>query len=125
VHPNEEIQIATPERRATTVKGTLDPSKIVTSTPLLDAQSIIDYSPRRVAAESRRMLWICIENDAVVPATQSLQMFDLASAPKRLVILPGNSHYGAYVEHFARIREEIDQWFRTHLFDVSATTRES
>jgi uncharacterized protein len=111
VHPNEEIQIATPERRTTTVKGNVDPSKLSTQTPLLCAQAMLDYSPRRYAAETRNMLWICVAEDAVVPSEQSYQMYNLAPEPKRLVVLPGRGHYSAYIDQFAAIWSEIEPWF--------------
>ncbi|MBX3031191.1 MAG: alpha/beta fold hydrolase [Chloroflexi bacterium] len=115
VHPNEDIQIPTPERRTTTVKGPAASNAPVVSTPLLDAQRIIDYVPRRLAAETRRMLWICVEGDVVVPSDHSRSMFALAPEPKRLVVLPGTAHYAAYVEHLPVIREEILAWFGRHL----------
>jgi dipeptidyl aminopeptidase/acylaminoacyl peptidase len=115
VHPNDEIQVSTPERRATTVKGKVDPSKTPDRTPLICAQSMLDYAPRRFAAETRNMLWVCVAEDAVVPASHSRQMFELAPRPKRLVELPGRGHYAAYLEHFETIWAELDQWFRRHL----------
>ena len=115
VHPNEDIQIPTPERRATKVKGKVDPSKTPTETPLLDAQAILEYAPRRVAAETSRMLWICTEHDDVVPSSESRLMFDLASQPKRLVVLPGGGHYRTYIEHFDQILAELLTWFDRHL----------
>jgi dipeptidyl aminopeptidase/acylaminoacyl peptidase len=115
VHPNEDIQVSTPERRATTVKGNVDPSKLATETPLICAQAMLDYSPRRVAAETRRMLWVCVAEDAVVPAEHSREMYALAPEPKRLVVLPGRGHYGAYLGHFDTIWPEIEGWFQEHL----------
>jgi dipeptidyl aminopeptidase/acylaminoacyl peptidase len=115
LHPNEEIQVATPERRATTVKGNVDPSKVPDRTPLICAQAMLDYAPRRYAAETRNMLWICVAEDAVVPAEHSRQMFDLAPEPKRLVVLPGRGHYAAYLDRFDVIWPEIRSWFGRHL----------
>jgi len=123
VHPNEDIQIPTPERRSTTVKGPVDPSRTQTLTPLANAQAIIDYAPRRLAAETRRMLWLCVEHDAVVPSDQTRRMFLAAPEPKRLVILPGSGHYRAYVDHLETIRDEMLAWFAEHLVMVSATVR--
>ncbi len=119
VHPNEDIQIPTPERRSTTVKGPLDPAKIPTRTPLMNARAIIDYAPRRLAPEARRMLWVCVEHDAVVPSEHSREMFRVAPEPKRLVILPGSAHYRAYVDQFETIRDEMLAWFSEHLVRVS------
>lgn len=115
VHPNEDIQIATPERRATTARGQVDPAKTPDRTPLLCADAILDYSPRRYAFEARRMLWICVEQDAVVPSDQSREMYALASAPKRLVVVPGRGHYAAYLGQFDVIWPETKAWFETHL----------
>lgn len=114
-HPNEEIQIATPERKTTTVKGNVDPSKLATATPLMCAQAMLDYSPRRYAAETRNMLWICVAEDAVVPSEQSRAMFAAAPEPKRLVVLPGRGHYSAYLDRFDAIWSEIEAWFGQHL----------
>jgi dipeptidyl aminopeptidase/acylaminoacyl peptidase len=125
VHPNEDIQVATPERRATTVKGNVDPSKLATSTPLFCAQAILDYAPRRLAPEARRMLWICVDEDAVVPSEESRLMYDLAPDPKRLVVLPGRGHYSAYLDQFATIWTEIEAWFGTHLAASGPEVRQS
>jgi dipeptidyl aminopeptidase/acylaminoacyl peptidase len=125
VHPNEEIQIPTPERRSTTVKGPVDPSTVPTRTPLSNAQAIIDYAPRRVASETRRMLWVCVEHDAVVPSEHSHQMFQAAPEPKRLVVLPGTGHYRAYVDHLPIIRDEMLAWFKEHLIGVSPQVRDA
>jgi hypothetical protein len=121
VHPNEDIQVSTPERRATTVKGNVDPSKLATETPLICAQAMLDYSPRRLAPETRRMLWVCVAEDAVVPADHSRQMYALAPDPKRLLVLEGRGHYAAYLGHFATIWPEIDAWFGTHLAGTRPT----
>jgi uncharacterized protein len=120
VHPNEEIQISTPERRATTVKGKVDPAKLSDQTPLLCAQSMLDYSPRRYAAETRNMLWICVAEDAVVPSEQSRRMYDLAPEPKRLVVLPGRGHYSAYLDHFETIWREMEPWLARFLAPPAA-----
>lgn len=115
VHPNEDIQISTPERRATRVKGAVDPSKVPDRTPLLCAQAILDYAPRRFAAETRCMLWICVADDAVVPSEQSRRMYGLAPEPKRLVVLPGRGHYSAYLDRFDAIWAETADWLDRHL----------
>lgn len=121
VHPNEDIQIPTPERRSTTVKGPVDASKVQTRTPLANARAIIDYAPRRLAPETRRMLWVCVEHDAVVPSDHSRRMYLAAPQPKRLVMLPGSAHYRAYVDHLDAIRDEMLAWFAEHLVRVSPT----
>ena len=115
VHPNEEIQVSTPERRATTVKGRVDPAKVPQATPLECAQAIIDYRPLLLAPLARAMLWLYVERDSIVPAEHSRSMYEAAREPRRLVALPGRGHYSAYVEHFDRIWEETSAWLSIHL----------
>lgn len=117
VSPTEDIMIPTPERRETNVKGTLPPGMVVDSTRLACAEAIIDYRPVEVVARigPRAGLWICVEDDVVVPADHSAAMFERATGPKRHVILPGRMHYGAYVEHETRIMDEAVAWYREHL----------
>ncbi len=117
VDPTEEIMVSTPERRATTVKGSVPQGKTATRTPLHCAQAIIDYRPVDVVARiaPRAMLWFAVERDAVVPAEHSETMFTAAGEPKRRVRLPGNLHYAAYVEHLEVIARESLAWYNRHL----------
>lgn len=120
VHPNEGIQVSTPERRTTKVKGQVDPSKIPDRSPLWCADAIIDYSPAVMAPNARGVLWICLEQDAVVPPEHSHTLYRLAQEPKRLVVLNGSSHYAAYVEHLDNIWRETRDWLTSRLSPVSS-----
>lgn len=117
VDPTEEIMISTPERRATTVKGNVPAAMIANRTPLHCAQAIIDYRPvEAVAARGTSgMLWLAVERDSVVPAEHSRRMYAAAGEPKRLVMLRGERHYAAYVEHLDVIAAEAIAWYGAHL----------
>lgn len=123
VDPTEEIMISSPERRATAVKGNAPPGMVPERTPLGCAQAIIDYRPVEAvgARAARRMLWLAVEGDTVVPADHSRRMHAAARDPKRLVVLPGGRHYAAYVEHQGTIVSEAVAWYEAHL-GASATT---
>ena len=117
VDPTEEIMISTPERRATTVKGNAPPGAVPTRTPLHCAQAIIDHRPVDAIAARRTpgILWFAVERDSVVPPEHSKRMFAAAGDPKRLVMLPGERHYAAYVDHLELIVRESLDWYRVHL----------
>ncbi len=117
VDPTEEIMISTPERRATTVKGNVPAAMIANRTPFHCAQAIIDYRPVDAVASRRTtgMLWFAVERDSVVPAEHSRRMFAAAAEPKRLIMLPGERHYAAYVDHLDVIATEAIAWYVAHL----------
>lgn len=117
VDPTEEIMISTPERRATTVKGNVPAGMVATRTPLHCAQAIIDYRPAEAVAAraASGILWLAVTRDSVVPAEHSRRMYAAASEPKRLVMLPGDRHYAAYVDHQDLIAREAIAWYGTHL----------
>lgn len=117
VDPTEDIMIPTPERRATNVKGDLPEGAVSRETPLRCADAIIDYRPIDMVARiaPRAMLWLCVADDAVVSSDHSRRMYEAASEPKRLSVMPGNSHYGAYVEHADQIIRESTAWYGTYL----------
>jgi len=115
--PTEEIMIATPERRTTTVKGSPPAGMVAGRTPLHCAQAIIDYRPVEAVAASgtRAVLWFALERDSVVPAEHAERMFAVAGEPKRLVRLPGERHYAAYLDHLEVIVREALAWYGAHL----------
>lgn len=117
VDPTEDIMIPTPERRATNVKGSVPDRMVPRETALACADEILDYRPRDVLHRKgdTAILWICVDDDVVVPSGHSRSMFQGASEPKGLIVLPGRSHYGAYVEHADAISQAAVAWFAEHL----------
>jgi uncharacterized protein len=118
VDPAEEILVATPERRATNVKG---PAAVAAAaavrTPLWCADAVIDFRPVERVAEiaPRAVLLFYVTRDAVVPGEQSQAAYAAASEPKKIVRLEGDKHYEAYLEHFERISAEMLEWLGDHV----------
>jgi uncharacterized protein len=117
VDPTEEIMIASPQRRATTVKGSVPTEMVPDRSPLHCAQAIIDYRPVEAVAARRPsgILWLAVEGDTIVPVDHSRRMYAAAREPKRLVILPGEKHYAAYVEQRETIVSGSLAWYDEHL----------
>lgn len=112
VDPTEEIQVATPERRTTTVKGPAVAALPPARTPLWCAQEVIDFRPVERAAQiaPRALLLFYVDRDAVVPGEHSEALYAAAREPKKIVRLTGDKHYAAYIEHFERISTETLAW---------------
>jgi pimeloyl-ACP methyl ester carboxylesterase len=116
VDPTEEILVATPERRATKVKGPAAAGQPAMRTPLWCAQDVIDFRPvERVSQIApRAVLVLYVARDAVVPGEQSEAAYAAAGEPKKLVRLEGDKHYEAYLEHLDRIWSETRDWLGLH-----------
>jgi pimeloyl-ACP methyl ester carboxylesterase len=116
VDPTEEIMVGTPERRESTVKGSVPEGKVPNRTPLDCAEAILEYRPVDVAHRIRGAgLWFAVERDSIVVADHSRSLHAAAPEPKRLVVLPGREHYRAYVDHLEVISAEALAWYGAHL----------
>jgi pimeloyl-ACP methyl ester carboxylesterase len=116
VDPTEEILVATPERRATKVKGDVPAALTPKQTPLWCAQDVIDFRPLEKVAviAPRAALLFAVSRDAVVPGEQSEWAYGAAAEPKRFVRLDGDKHYEAYLEHLDLIWAETRDWLAVH-----------
>jgi pimeloyl-ACP methyl ester carboxylesterase len=116
VDPTEEILVATPERRSTTVKGNVPAALTPKRTPLWCAQEVIDFRPveKMEQIAPRAALLFYVTRDAVVPGEQSEWAYAAAREPKRLVRLPGDKHYEAYLEHLDTIWHETREFLSVH-----------
>jgi pimeloyl-ACP methyl ester carboxylesterase len=116
VSPTEDIMIATPERRATTIKGVVPAGMSPTETPLWCAERIIDFRPHDVASviSPGALLIFCVSHDDTVPSRHAQLLYERALGPKKLVTLEGNTHYGTYIEHFVEISDITIEWFERH-----------
>jgi hypothetical protein len=124
VHPREEIMVATPERKATNVKGDVD-DRIPTSVPLRCAEAIMRYKPIDVVHQvgPTALLIIGVEDDAVTPTDHAIALYDKAVAPKKLIMQRHTTHYAAYKQFGDEVIPEIVAWFATHLDGGSVDTR--
>jgi hypothetical protein len=116
VAPRDGIMVPTPERRVTVVKEDVD-QRVPSQVELASAEAIFAYRPidhvARIAP--RASMFICVEGDATTPEDHSLAMYDLAGAPKRIVVQTGTTHYGAYAQYNAVITPLIVEWFQRYL----------
>jgi alpha/beta superfamily hydrolase len=116
VAAREEIMVQTPERKTTTIKKEVA-SKIPNQMPLNCAAEILQYRPIDVVDKisPRGVLFIAVENDATTPEEQSVEMYEKAGEPKKLVMLRKTTHYGVYNDYFDQIAGEVVDWYNRHL----------
>jgi dienelactone hydrolase len=116
VSAREEIMVATPERKTTTIKKEVA-DKIPDEMPLQCADAIIEYSPEDVVHKiaPRGVLFVAVENDAVTPESQSMTLYEKAGEPKKLVIFRQTTHYGIYNDYFNEVAANVVDWYNRHL----------
>ena len=116
VSAREEIMVATPERKTTTIKKEVA-DKIPDQMPLQCAEAIIEYSPEDVVHKiaPRGVLFVAVENDAVTPEAQSIRLYEKAGEPKKLVIFRQTTHYGIYNDYFNEVAVNVVDWYDRHL----------
>ncbi len=103
----------TPERARSTAIAQDPPPPL----PLACAEAIHDYRPLDVVhrISPRAALWIAATRDPVCPVEHARRAYDAARAPKRLVEIEGNEHYGTYTQHAGTILREALAWFGEYL----------
>lgn len=116
VDPRLEIMVETPERKASQLKKAVD-QRIPETIPLRCAEAIMEFCPEDVVHRiaPRAALFICIEHDPVTPEEQTYRLYERAGAPKKLVVLTGTTHYGAYDDCFEDIVGHTLDWYARHL----------
>ncbi|MGZ9130859.1 MAG: alpha/beta hydrolase, partial [Candidatus Binatia bacterium] len=89
-------------------------------------EAILEYSPIDVVDKisPRGVLFIAVENDAVTPEEQSVQMYEKAGEPKKLVIYKKTTHYGIYNDYFEDVAANVVDWYNQHLKSAKVETRE-
>jgi dienelactone hydrolase len=116
VSAREEIMVATPERKTTTIKKEVA-DKIPDQMQLQCAEAIIEYSPEDVVHKiaPRGVLFIAVEHDAVTPEAQSVRLYEKAGEPKKLVLYKQTTHYGIYNDYFDDVAANVVDWYNRHL----------
>ena len=116
VNPREEIMVATPERRATTVKSDVD-QRVPPRVELASVDAILAYRPIDYVEKvsPRALLLICVERDATTPEDHSVALFERAHSPKKLIVQTGTTHYAAYAQYAHIVIPMIVDWFERHL----------
>jgi pimeloyl-ACP methyl ester carboxylesterase len=85
---------------------------------LESAEAIIEYAPEEVVHRlaPRPVLFIHCADDVLVPPDESIAMYEHAGEPKKLVLLPGRSHYDVYSgQGFVEVMAHATAWFSKYL----------
>ncbi len=100
--------------------------KVKSFLSLESAEAIASYRPESVVKDiaPRAAMWICAENDTLLPVDHSKRMYENAGEPKKLVIVEGADQFDAigdahhslyYGEGFDIMMSHANEWFVTHL----------
>jgi alpha-beta hydrolase superfamily lysophospholipase len=87
-------------------------------TTLESAEKIIEFWPERQLpyVSPTPLLFIHAGDDTMVPVEESHEMWERATEPKRLVVIPGIGHHEVHSgDAFAQVIGHIDEWLRIHL----------
>ncbi len=123
VNPREEIMIATPERRATTVKKDVD-SRVPTAVSLAGVDEILQYRPINVARSlSTPCMVVAVEDDATTPTDHAVRLFEALEGPRQLLMQQHTTHYAAYDRYGDTVVPRIIQWFQRFLNNGSVVVR--
>jgi dipeptidyl aminopeptidase/acylaminoacyl peptidase len=116
VAPREGIMVATPERKASTLKADVD-DRVPQQVDVRSAEAIFAYRPIDVVDRiaPRALMLIAVENDATTPEDHAYALYERAGGPKRLVIQTGTSHYAAYEQYRDVVNPMIVDWFTRYL----------
>ena len=125
VSPREELMVATPERKQTTVKKDVD-SRIPELVPLRCAEAIMEFAPEDYVARlsPTAILFISTEADAVTPEDQTFRLYEKAGQPKKLILQKETSHYKAYDDYFDQVTPQIVDWYNRYLKYEKVEARE-
>lgn len=86
--------------------------------PLETAERVLGYAPDAVAHRIAPRALLCIHaaDDVLVPPEESERLFRNAGEPKRLVVIPGATHFTVYeAPHFQRVLDEGLAWLGQYL----------
>src|SRR5215831_4851761 len=99
VNPREELMVATPERKETTVKADVD-YRIPERVWLRSAEGLMEFSPEDYVSRisPRAILFIATENDAVTPEDQTFRLYEKA-----------------YGDYFDQVTPQIIEWYDRYL----------
>jgi hypothetical protein len=115
-NPKEDLMVATPERKQTTVKKDVD-ARVPELVPFRYAEAIMEFAPEDWVAKisPRAILFISTEGDAVTPESASFRLYEKAGKPKKLILQKESTHYSAYGDHFNRVTPQIIDWYERYL----------
>jgi hypothetical protein len=86
--------------------------------PLEYVDETMQFAPEWVVDRiaPRPVLFITTDDDRLVPAQESIELYRRAGEPKKLVVLEGYGHYEVYVEPaFSAVMQATVAWYRQYL----------
>jgi uncharacterized protein len=126
IDPREELMVASPERRATTVRAS-DDKRVGADFRLSSAEHLMRFRPLDVVGHisPRALLLTAVEDDVVTPADHAVSLYERAGPPKKLIQMSGVSHYDSYSRYFDRLLPTFVDWYERHLVRTPLAIRES
>ena len=86
--------------------------------PLEYVDETLQFAPEWVVDKiaPRPVLFITTDDDRLVPAEESIELYRRAGEPKKLVVLEGFGHYEVYLEPaFSAVMQATLAWYRQYL----------
>jgi dipeptidyl aminopeptidase/acylaminoacyl peptidase len=124
VHPRVGIMVTTPERQARDKRENTQSSHL-NEVSLRSAEAIMAYRPIDVIGSVRALLVVGVEDDPVTPTDHSIDLYEAAPAPKKLIMQGRTTHYEAYEQYAAEVIPQMVDWFRRHFAHGPITVREA
>jgi uncharacterized protein len=90
----------------------------VNTIPLEYVDDTLSFHPEWIVDKiaPRPILFIATDNDRLVPPEESVQLYQRAGNPKKLVVLKGYGHYEVYLEPaFSEVMRATLDWYQEHL----------
>ena len=86
--------------------------------PLEYVDDTVQFHPEWVVDKiaPRPVLFITTDDDRLVPAQESIELYRRAGEPKKLVVLEGYGHYEVYMEPaFSKVMQATVAWYQQYL----------
>jgi len=93
-------------------------SGAISQIPMEFVDDTLGFHPEWVVDKiaPRPVLFITIDDDRLVPPEESIEMYNRAGEPKKLVVLPKWGHYEVYAgEAFRQVMEPTLAWYQQYL----------
>jgi pimeloyl-ACP methyl ester carboxylesterase len=86
--------------------------------PLETGEAIINFQPITVVERisPRAIMFVGVENDWLIPTSETLELFERAKQPKSLLMMPAIGHHGIYYgEHITQVLSAAADFYDHHL----------
>jgi len=116
----ERAEILLPDRQSAELAATARRNNpaAVNAIPMEYVDDTLSFNPEWVVDKiaPRPILFIATDNDRLVPPEESVQLYEHAGEPKKLVVLKGYGDYEVYAEPaFSEVMQTTLDWYQEHL----------